>query len=277
MAARAPLVVEVPVHDPSALSARRWSASSVESFRGCPLRYWWEKVEGWRGPSTVPLAVGRAVHAALEDLLSLPPEGRSPDRAREFLEAAIEREAAEPGLDASAVAEGARTAMDAYWSTEDPTAIDVVGVEHELDTELRGLPFGGYVDLISEVDVGRRVTDYKTGAPKPRYWWGYWRQQYLYAAALGDVAEVELLYLTRPRSVRRPVYPAAMARALGELEQAHEERAAMAEASAYEARPGPLCSWCDFRVACPAQRKDAPPPGSAASDERLESAGLTRR
>ena len=160
---------------------------------------------------------------------------------------------------------------------KDPAAIDVVGVEHELDTELRGLPFGGYVDLISEVDVGRRVTDYKTGAPKPRYWWGYWRQQYLYAAALGDVAEVELLYLTRPRSVRRPVYPAAMARALAELEQAHEERAAMAEASAYEARPGPLCSWCDFRVACPAQRKDAPAPGSAASDERLESAGLTRR
>ena len=269
----------------AAVPERPWSASAIDDFLGCPLRYWWRKVQGWQTPSTVPMVTGRAVHLALEHLLALPPDERVPAIAAGFLDDAIISEVAEagPAIDEAEVRAGAEAAMTAYWQTESPQAIDVApdGLERTVQVPLRGLPFLGYIDRVALVDAGLRVTDYKTGAPKPRYWWGYWRQQMLYAAALAEldepVAEVELLYLKQPRAVTRPVYPAAIGRALGELELAHDQRAAMAEAGVWEARTGPLCRYCDFAAACPTQTGKAPPPGSSESDEVLRSRGLAQR
>ncbi len=281
-----PTRAPVPVSVPSApLPDRPWSASAIEDFLGCPLRYWWRKVQGWQTPSTVPMVTGRAVHLALEHLLALPPTERLPDRAEEFLAEAIASELAEAGprIAEAEVTAGAEAAMAAYWQTESPSSIEVApdGLERTVEVPLRGLPFLGYIDRVAVVDTGLRVTDYKTGAPKPRYWWGYWRQQMLYAAALAaldqPVAEVELLYLKQPRAVTRPVYPAAVGRALAELETAQEQRATMADANTWEARPGPLCRYCDFASACPSQRGRVPEPGTPASDELLIEAGLTRR
>jgi putative RecB family exonuclease len=280
---RAPTVVEVPG---GALPDSPWSATSVESFTGCPLKYWWMKVARWETPSTVPLVVGRAVHAALEHLLALPPEQRRPEVGEPLLDAAIAEalaEVADQPIDPAAVTEAAQRAFAAYWDTEDPVSIDVArdGIEREVSADIRGLAFRGFVDRIAVTDAGSRVTDYKTGSAKPKYWWHYWRQQLLYAHALEandePVAEVELLFLGDPRSVTRPVYPRAVARALDDLERANEERAAMADAARWEARTGPLCNWCDFQEACPARRPKAPPPGSAASDEILAKQGLRRR
>lgn len=282
---REPVLVEVPT---AASPPGPWSATSVEAFTGCPLKYWWSKVQKWETPSTVPLVVGRAVHAALEGLLALAPDARTHAAGEPLLAAAIEAELAAVadttfhlGIDPEVVRDAAETAFAAYFETESPEDIDVVGLEREVSTEIRGLPFRGFIDRIALADAGLKVTDYKTGAPKPRYWWGYWRQQLLYAQALTEagepIAEVELLFLTSPRAVTRPVYAAALARAGDDLERAHEERERMAEAARWEARPGPLCGWCDFRHACPTQARNAPPPGSEASDAVLAKSGLRKR
>lgn len=282
---RDPVLVEVPTN---AVPAGPWSATSVEAFTGCPLKYWWSKVEKWETPSTLPLVVGRAVHNALEMLLALPPAERTRESGDPLLDAALDAELAlvadtsfHIGIDPEAVREAARTAFAAYFDTEIPADIDVVGIEREVATDIAGLPFRGFIDRIALADAGLRVTDYKTGQAKPRYWWGYWRQQLLYAQALTSagepIAEVELLFLTAPRAVTRPVYEAATRRAVNDLERAHVERARMAEAAHWEARPSPLCGWCDFRAVCPTQARNAPPPGSQASDEALVRAGLRKR
>ncbi|TEX51931.1 MAG: hypothetical protein B7C55_03085 [Actinomycetales bacterium mxb001] len=277
--------VEVRV-DGAPAPGRPWSATAIGQFHDCPLRYWWQKVERWETPSTTALVVGRAVHGALEHLLALPPDERVPARGDEFLARSLTDELAlveGQELDETEIREGAAAAMSAYWQTEVPADIEVApdGLERRVDADLRGLPFLGHIDRIAVSDVGLRVTDYKTGAAKPRFWWGYWRQQLLYAAALQQLdepaAEVELLYLKEPRQVTRPVYPAAVRRALDDLEIAHEERDRMATVGVWEARTGPLCNYCDFRNACPAQRSNCPPPGSPESNEILIKAGLTRR
>lgn len=280
---RAPVVVRVPA---TVAPDRPWSATAIEQFLGCPLRYWWQRIERWETPSTSALVVGRAVHAALEHLLAHAPEERVPERADAYLADALAEELAlveGQGISEAEVRENAAAAMAAYWQTERPAEIEVAegGLEREVRTELAGLPFTGHIDRIAVVDAGLRVTDYKTGAPKPKYWWSYWRQQLLYAAALDDVgepvAEIELLYLKQPRAVTRPVYAAATRRALADLEVAQEQRAAMAEGGAWEARPGPLCRYCDFQAACPSQRTNGPRPGTPESDDILRERGLTQR
>ena len=265
---------------------RPWSATAIEQFLGCPLRYWWQRIERWETPSTAALVIGRAVHEALEHLLALPPDERIPERADAFLAEALASElalVAGQGIDEVEVREGSARAMASYWDTESPADVEVApdGLEREVRTELAGLPFLGHIDRIAVAEPGLRVTDYKTGAPKPKYWWSYWRQQLLYAAALDDMgepaAEIELLYLKEPRAVTRPVYPAAVRRALADLERAHQQRDEMARAGAWEARPGPLCRYCDFQPVCPAQRSAAPKPGSPESDAVLRERGLTQR
>lgn len=265
---------------------RPWSATAIEQFLGCPLRYWWQRIERWETPSTAALVIGRAVHSALEHLLALPPEERLPERADAYLAEALVAELAlveGQGIDEVEVREGSARAMTSYWETEQPARIEVApdGLEREVRTDLAGLPFLGHIDRIAVAEPGLRVTDYKTGAPKPKYWWSYWRQQLLYAAALEDmgepIAEIELLYLKEPRAVTRPVYPAAIRRALTDLESAHEQRDAMATGGAWEARPGPLCRYCDFQSVCPAQRSGAPKPGTPESNAVLIERGLVQR
>ena len=68
---RAPVVVRVPG---TAAPDRPWSATAIEQFLGCPLRYWWQRIERWETPSTAALVVGRAVHTALERLLAHAPD-----------------------------------------------------------------------------------------------------------------------------------------------------------------------------------------------------------
>lgn len=280
---RAPVTVRVPE---VAAPDRPWSATAIEQFLGCPLRYWWQRIERWETPSTAALVIGRAVHAALEHLLALPPDERVPERADAYLAEALIAELAlveGQGIDEAEVRAGSARAMAAYFATEEPADIEVAadGLEREVRTDLAGLPFLGHIDRITVTEPGLRVTDYKTGAPKPRFWWSYWRQQLLYAAALegmGEpIAEIELLYLKDPRAVTRPVYPAAIRRALTDLESAHEQRDVMAAGGAWEARPGPLCRYCDFQSVCPAQRSAAPKPGSPESDAALRERGLVQR
>ena len=277
--------VEVEVV-PAHLPASAWSATSIESFLGCPLKYWWSKVQRWNTPSTVPLVVGTSVHEALENLLALPPGKRTPRAGEEFLAAAVDktlRSVSGQAIDPAAVTERAQRAMGAYWDTEDPGDVEVAsnGIEREVKADIGGLAFRGFIDRIAVTDAGLRVTDYKTGAAKPKYWWGYWRQQLLFAHSLGlgdePIAEVELLFLTSPRAVTRPVYGAAVQRALDDLDVAHTEREHMQLTQVWQARTGPLCNYCDFAPACPAKRSRAPRPGTAESDELLRQQGLWQR
>ncbi len=283
---RPPVPVPVPAEAGAIAEDRAWSATAIEDFLGCPLRYWWQRVLRWSTPTTAQQVVGTIVHGMLEDLLALPAHERSRDTSLEMLKASYRREIERfenAHLDRTVVRDGCAAALESYWETEDPGAVVVApdGLERAVPASLRGLPFVGYVDRLSETDLGLRVTDYKTGSGKPRYWWPKWRQQLLYAAALEyadqPVAEVQLLFLKDARAVTRPAYPAAVSRALADMEIAHEQRAVMVADSVWEARPSVLCGYCDFRAVCPGVKSSAPQPGTSTSDARLVELGLTKR
>jgi putative RecB family exonuclease len=160
----------------------------------------------------------------------------------------------------------------------------VVAPEHlemELEVEIDGVKFFGKVDRFT-VDGVNRVTDYKTGKNPGRYIDDKLKQPYLYALAFKmqhniDVDEVELIFLNAKHIEKRPV-DFAIAEAMGvSLVRMRADSELSLSASAWDAKPGKLCSYCVFEGVCPAVTAQAPKPGSIESDNALIQLGLTRR
>ena len=257
-----------------------WSPSSVNTFISCPLSYWFTYAQGWRTAPNAVLLAGTLVHGVLEELLALEPEERTIERARGIY-SALGAEL-EPQLDARVNREELRersgVALRHYFEVENPAAVEVVpdGLERKVAARIGGVDIAGTIDRVQFSIGGVRVLDYKTGGAKPQYAAAYWRQLLLYAQMLADegldVADIALMYLGEPpRTLVRPVPPAARSRTADALAQAAEQRAQYDERSRWQARPSGLCRFCPFRVACPSFSDRAVAiPGSEASHRTLQ-------
>lgn len=267
----------------------RWSPTAVGDYLSCQLKFWFGRVWGWHEPTSQALLVGTIVHGVLEDVLGHDADARTLELALALLPGRVSDEfAAEPSaqgrVDPKAATELAAMSLRAYFDLEDPAAVAVVpdGLEREVSTSIGEVAFYGKVDRLALDRELLRITDYKTGKASPGHMWDKFRQQYLYVAGLRvlgiPVDEIELLFLGgQARSVRRPVYPAAVDRALDDFRTAVEGSASDFGASAWESSTGPLCRFCAFAPACPDRTPGAPQPGSAASEAILVSLGLERR
>jgi ATP-dependent helicase/DNAse subunit B len=188
---------------------RLWSASALETWAGCPVRWFVERLLRARDldPDPEPLARGGLAHAALRDVLEglrcetgsarLTPE-RLP-KARELLHAALRERAQEFPLSvAPERVPGVRRRLEAdlerYLEHAAGAALEGDGQASSLEPVHLELPFGfpeeqdalPALDLgegvlvrgrIDRVDVGSRgeavVYDYKSSyAPEPNKWVG---------------------------------------------------------------------------------------------------------
>lgn len=263
-----------------------WSASAADAVTQCGLKFWFARVAGWREPPQQHLAVGNLVHSTLESFYSLPADDRDPRMIVELVDQHLTEVLGDPEvLDAAAVRDAALTCLRVWWDREkrpDLVVIEPDGLERELRTTLDGVPFVGYVDRIERARGLWRVVDYKTGKAKPEYMESKWRQQMLYAAAMAQldqpVDEVALLFLGDDRAVLtvRPVYDAAVERAVAHLLTAVSEATNSLDTGAWAAKSSPLCRFCPFKPACPAHG-ERPQPGTAASEAVLTRAGLAKR
>jgi putative RecB family exonuclease len=279
----------IVVDDSSSVALpEQWSPTSVNTYLKCSLAYWWQYAQGWRTAPTSALLAGSLVHGVLETLLALEPPERTRERAREIyaVEAASLLKTVDPRVDLDDLRGRAGTALTSYFAIEDPREVDVVpeGLERSVFAEFGGVRIGGSVDRLEFAVGGARVLDYKTGGAKPRYAEAYWRQLMLYARILDDmgvdVSEVALMYLGDPaRLMVRPTPTGALTRVELEVIAVAQERAACHDSESWTARTGRLCSYCPFRVACPAwSDREVPVPGSAESTAILErSRELIRR
>lgn len=255
-----------------------WSPSAVNDFIKCPLAYWWKYAQGWRIKPTVATASGSLVHDVLEELIGLPAGARTRDAARAlFVEQFNGARGAGKYVDfADEVWGRAGTAMRSYFDLEDPAEVAPIsdGLELEVAGLLGGVQVAGRADRVEFGVGGARVVDYKTGAARPQYAVGYWRQQLIYAALLTDAGvtttEVELLYLGDPSArLRRPVADSAVDRVTADVARAAGQRPQSDESTVWEAHVQVLCDYCPFQRACPAQRSGRPVPGSPDSDALL--------
>ncbi len=230
--------------------------------------------------------LGTFVHAVLELLLDEPAASRTVERARELarvawgpVEASSEWQVLE--LDAAAALRFRKRAwatIEAYFSCEQPEAVDPVAQELSVEVEIAGVPFRGFIDLVERDPVGDSpssviVTDYKTGKPPvPGKAWSadqeverLWQPQW-YAAALAELGEhqpvrARLLFFNavdgrgggfemRTAELAVEVTDESLEGARAELVRRWDDIAVARAAGSAEARPGPLCGWCPFADIC---------------------------
>ncbi len=253
----------MPLPLPSTLSP-----SKVSSFTNCALAFRFTNIDRLPEPPSLPAVKGTTVHRALELLLDAEPAGRTPDRARECLEQALVEMAEDADFvalalssgDADAFARDAAAMVDRYFSLEDPTTVETVGLEMMLTADLGDVTARGIIDRLERDGEGQLVvTDYKTGrAPSPDQQGARMTGVHFYSMLCEHVlgerpVRVQLVYLGRD--------PQIISVSTSEQSNRGTERKVRAVWSAIERacatedfrpRPGALCRWCSFQAYCPA-------------------------
>ena len=265
----------------------RVSYSQLSKYEQCGLRYYFSYLASWSEPQTSALVGGNIAHDVIERLYRLPNEERTLERALDLLREHGPRMLKAPDYakfaNDNAMKANVKEAVENLFKLETPSELVVApeNLEMELEVEIDGVKFFGKVDRFT-VDGVNRVTDYKTGKNPGRYIDDKLKQPYLYALAFKiqhdiDVDEVELIFLNAKHIEKRPV-DFAIAEAMGvSLVRMRADSELSVRASAWDAKPGKLCSYCVFEVVCPAITPEAAKPGSIGSDNALIQLGLTRR
>jgi putative RecB family exonuclease len=263
---------------------RVFSHSSLSAFETCPKKYQFRYVlkvpvetEG------IEAFVGKRVHEVLERLYQFAAQGMVPSLARvlarfranwaESFDAGRLRIVRSEQTPEDYLRSGERCLENAYRRLY-PFDDETVGLEREiafpLDDEGR-YPVRGVIDrLVRARDGALEIHDYKTGRRVPSQEdLDRDRQLALYEigvrAALREEGEVRLvwhyLFPNQVRSSRRT--PEQLAELRGETCAAIDRIRAE---TGWEARPGKLCAWCEYRTLCPAFASAAPAPEAPPPD-----------
>jgi putative RecB family exonuclease len=266
------------------------SPSRAADFKQCPLLYRFRAIDRLPEPTSQAQLRGSVVHAALEELYSLPAPERVPDAAISLLDSAADRVlAADPELAAgisdeqrSVLLAEAKALLSGYYRLEDPTRFDPQSCEQRIEVELAdGTLLRGFIDRIDVAATGElRVVDYKTGKAPPEARalaeFKAMFQMKFYAVALlrsrGVLAtRLRLLYLADEQILDYSPDLDELLRFEKTLIAIWRAIQSAGATGDFRASPSRLCNWCAHQSHCPAFGGTPPPyPGWP---ERLQEGG----
>lgn len=254
------------------------SPSRAADFKQCPLLYRFRAIDRLpEAPSAAQLR-GSVVHAALEQLYSLPAPRRDPDTARSLVEPAWDQLIADDpdladeldGEQRTRLLEDARALLSGYYRLEDPTRFDPDGCEQRVEVELAdGTLLRGYIDRIDVAATGElRVVDYKTGKAPPasraQAEFKAMFQMKFYAVALfrsrGVLpARLRLIYLADGQLLDYSPEQDELLRFEKTLMAIWRAIQSAGATGDFRASPSRLCGWCPHQAHCPAFGGTPPP------------------
>lgn len=247
------------------------SPSSIGTFRQCPLKFKFSKIDGLHDPSGKEAMLGNFVHDVLEALYALPPELRTQALARELAREhwAKKWEGEIKTLitndkDLNFFRWTAWWCIENLWRLEEPAETMTRGIESYVRGEVAGVKIHGYIDRITVKVDHLAVTDYKTGkTPRTAHLDDKFFQLIVYALLLGtleidkdglssDEIDVELLYLKDGVRFLRTVKEEDIARTEDMIRTTKQEIDECCRTGEFEYKPSILCNWCGFKSICPA-------------------------
>jgi DNA helicase II / ATP-dependent DNA helicase PcrA len=232
------------------------SASDIETYRTCPLKYKFARVFRIPQEPTLNQRFGIAVHQVLEryhvgGMSSL-------EDMHGLLEAAWRRGGFGFSDEERQLHDKARAALERYWQRWRDDPAEPVWFERQFSFRLGPHMLRGRVDRVDRLpDGGYELIDYKTGRPKTPAQLRDDVQLAVYALAAReawdlDASQQSYLYVLDDEKV--PLPPAAVDR-----EWVAETVLSVGEgilAQGFEPTPSyAACSMCDYRIVCPAAER----------------------
>ncbi|HEY7966507.1 MAG TPA: ATP-dependent DNA helicase [Solirubrobacteraceae bacterium] len=232
------------------------SASDVESYLTCPLRYKFARVLRIPREPTLNQRFGIVVHQVLERFHG--GGGGDSEQMLRLLDAAWRRGGFADSDEERQLREKARAALLRYRERLGSGDGQPRWFERSFNFALGRNHVRGRVDRIDELaEGGYELIDYKTGVPKRAEQLREDVQLALYALAAREAWQIEATertyyYVLDDTRVRLGIEDGAAPW----IEETVEEVAAGIQAQAFEPTPSfATCAMCEYRIACPAAEK----------------------
>jgi RecB family exonuclease len=250
------------------------SPSRLADFQACPRRYQHVSVERLPQPASYASAKGRFAHYVFEQLFKLGATERTIERAREFVEPAIDTILTEDvrrdiELDDAMLARMLGETDDIitrYFEMEDPRNVTSEGVELRLGVEVDGAPLFGILDRLDRnADGTLTIVDYKTGGlPNRKYDSQTFANAELYAALctakFGErPTSIRLLYVAHGEAIERQVSDVVVQARSKFAANAWQRIIKYYEEGDFPATPSKnSCRFCSFKDLCRAEGVPVP-------------------
>jgi DNA helicase II / ATP-dependent DNA helicase PcrA len=233
------------------------SASDLDLYLTCPLKYKFARVFGIPQEPTINQRFGILIHNVLERFHKEPSEGGEGDleRLMALFEAGWRRSGFGTSDDELQYRERAREALRLYCEREGGAEGEPVWLERKFDIRIGDHHVRGRVDRVDRLPDGEHeLIDYKTGERKTESDLESDLQLALYRLAAREAWEIEAAhgsyyYVLDAEKVAAPTKPDDAER----VERTVLEVGEGILGQDFEPRPSPaVCSWCDYRLICPA-------------------------
>jgi DNA helicase-2/ATP-dependent DNA helicase PcrA len=234
------------------------SASDLDLYLTCPLKYKFARVFGIPQEPTINQRFGILIHNVLERFHKEGEDQRGEEGLRRLMglfEAGWRRTGFGSSDDELQFRDRAREAMRLYWERESESEGQPVWLERKFDIRIGEHHVRGRVDRVDRLPGGdHELIDYKTGERKSEAELESDLQLALYRLAAREAWELEAgagsyYYVLDAEKVAAPVRPDDAERVERTVFQVGEG----VLGQDFEPRPSPkVCSWCDYKLICPA-------------------------
>jgi DNA helicase II / ATP-dependent DNA helicase PcrA len=232
------------------------SASDLTLYLTCPLKYKFARVFGIPQEPTINQRFGILMHNVLERFHKEPPEEGDELRAlNRLFESGWRRGGFGKSDDEMQYRDRGKTALRKYWERERSSESEPVWLERKFDFKIAEYHVRGRVDRVDRLPDGNyELIDYKTGERKTEEDLDSDLQLALYRLAAREAWEIEAAYASYDYvldadKVAAPTKP-------DDAERVERTVVTVGEgvlSQDFEPRPSPsVCSWCDYRLICPA-------------------------
>jgi DNA helicase-2/ATP-dependent DNA helicase PcrA len=235
------------------------SATDIELYRTCPLKYKFARVFGIPQETTINQRFGIVIHQVLERFHGQQASGEadagSLERLMALFAAAWRRSGFGESDDELQFRERAIEALRRYHARISASGASPRWVERKFDFRIGPHHLRGRVDRVDQLPGGGyELIDYKTGDPKPERELEGDVQLAIYRLAAREAWRLEgaagsYWYVLADEKVAVGSSPDDLERVEGVVLEVGE---GILDQD-FEPRPSPeICSWCDFRLICPA-------------------------
>jgi DNA helicase II / ATP-dependent DNA helicase PcrA len=235
------------------------SATDIELYRTCPLKYKFARVFGIPQEATINQRFGIVIHQVLERFHGQQaggePDAGSLERLMALFAVAWRRSGFGESDDELQFREKAIDALHRYHAREVASGSQPRWVERKFDFRIGPHHLRGRVDRVDELPGGGyELIDYKTGDPKPQRELESDVQLAIYRLAAREAWRLEgaagsYWYVLADEKVAVGGSPDDLERVEGVVLEVGDGILGQD----FEPRPSPeICSWCDFRLICPA-------------------------